>query len=334
VTESGLLTAPVVVRAAGASDAPAMLELHRLGFGSAWTMADWRHRYVDNPVGRSALVGAFAADGRCFAMFCGVLLRCVVGGREAVICRGGDVVVHPQLRSSAAGPLLLDRVCREFSARVLSSDVVAIYGFPHPGLLRTLTSRCGFEVIGEVKWLMRPRQPDRQQAVSSAGLCTQSGIDLPDDILPLLRRETERRPGLLRDEAYLRWRYEDTSLGRYSTVTVRTVGGDLRAVAVVRVDFPHAAAVVVTEWLVAPDDAEALAHLVIGIERWGGRPGSESIVTCCSEGGPLWKALRGEHAFTAVASPYRLVARTRGSLLTNDVLRNQWRLNAGDLDFL
>ncbi|HZN37672.1 MAG TPA: hypothetical protein VFD82_02655 [Planctomycetota bacterium] len=53
------------IRDAGVADARALLALHHRGFGSRWTMADWRHRYGDHPLGRTRIVGAFDRSGRC-----------------------------------------------------------------------------------------------------------------------------------------------------------------------------------------------------------------------------------------------------------------------------
>lgn len=326
----------LVVRDADPVDAPALLALHHEGFAAGWTMAAWRHRYGQDqsPVRphRSRVVGAFDRAGRCFAAFGGVLLPCRLGGDDAIVCRGGDVVVDPQLRRTAAGSRLLLRVCEAFLGGFTGSDVAMVYGFPSPGLTRTLVGHCRFEVLSDVFWLAKPA------AACGPAVGPRSATiagELPADLGALLRADAEEHcSGLVRDVAYLRWRYEQNPLGHYVVATTRWAWGSLRGAAIVRCDGPHADAVVVVEWFVPGGDGEAIASLLAAIAGVADDLQRSLVVTSLAGSDPLFKAMQQAHGCQVAVSPYQFLFRSYSQSVTRRRLFDHWRLSAGDLDFL
>lgn len=331
MTAEPMPKASFVVRDADANDHHALLALHHAAFASRWTPAEWRHRYGGSPLGRSRITGAFDADGRCQAAFGGVLLRCRIGESEVVACRGGDVAVAPQLRATAAGPRLLLRVCQAFVQGFLGTSVALIFGFPNQSLLRTLTHQCGYDVLGDVLWLARPAAT----SLPSADTRTTVTKSCPDDAEGLLAAMLARRDvGLVRDRAYLRWRYEHNPRGKYVFVVARDDGGAPRGALVVRCDGPHDASVIVTEWLVPADDADTTEALLAAVADVARGLGRTDIVTCVAGSAPDFGRLQHRHGFRVVVSSYQMIFRSFTRAVTRNHLFERWRLSAGDLDFL
>ena len=320
------------IRDAGVADAPAMLALHRSGFGSRWTMADWSHRYGEDPRRRTRLVGAFDRDGRCHAAFGGVLLPCRLGDGIGIACRGSDVVVDPRLRDTTAGPRLLLRICEAFVEGLAGRDVAMVFGFPNPGLGRTLVRHCRFEIMADVAWLTRASDGCGPGPSSLPVTVTR---ELPDDIDVLIAPAAGSTDvGLVRDRAYLQWRYEQNALGRYVVATARSTAGIPRGAVIVRCDAPHAESVVVVEWLVQNDDADAITALLsatAAIAREAKRPW---LVTCVAGTAPAFATLQQVHGFRVVVSPYQFAFRSYVQSITRRFLFDHWRLSAGDLDFM
>jgi hypothetical protein len=331
VTAVPLPQAAFVVRDAAANDHHELLALHHAAFDSRWTPVEWRHRYGGNPLGRSRITAAFDADGRCHAAFGGVLLRCRIGESEVVACRGGDVAVAPHLRATAAGPRLLLRVCQAFVQGFVGTDVALIFGFPNQSLLRTLTHHCGHEVLGDVLWLAKPVAT----SLPSAGSRTTVSDRFPEDAACLLTLILAQRDvGLVRDRAYLRWRYEHNPLGRYVFVVARDTSGAPRGAVVVRCNGPHRDSVIVTEWLVPGDDADVTEALLAAVADVARELGRTDIVTCVAGSAPDFGRLQHRHGFRVVVSSYQMLFRSFTRAVTRNHLFERWRLSAGDLDFL
>jgi hypothetical protein len=322
-----------VVRDAAAEDVEALLALHHEGFDSNWTAAAWQHRYPSGTRARSRVVGAFDRGGRCLAAFGGVLLRCRIDGAPALACRGGDVVVAPQLRTSPAGARLLLRVCSAFFGGFGDREIALVFGFPGPGLTRTLVGHCRFEVLADVVWLCRP-------AIGCGGgvAAWSAAVEatLPTDLDGLLARIGANGDwGLVRDVGYLQWRYLDNPLGRYRIVTARDGGGRLGGVAVVRCDGPQPDAVVIVEWLVgdgAVGDVTSALLAAIGAVAVAAQ--RTVIVLCVAGSDPEFARLQRHHGFQAAVSPYQFLFRSYRRPVTRGNLFAHWRFSAGDLDFL
>ena len=328
-----MLTGAVTVRRATEADAPALLALHRESYGCDRSMAQWRWRYLENPLRQMIIVGAFAANGDCLAMFCGVVLRCRFDGEDLNICRAGDVAVHPELQKSVAGPKLLLRVASLFVKEVHAAGLLASFGFPEPGLSRTLIGRCRYEVMCDINWLARPATIDA--ALSRTDVPTTIRDAVPGDVDAFLRQWGESvTTGLVRDCDYLRWRYQDNPEGHYQFVTARSRNGALRALAVLRDDSDLADAVAIVECMVQDGDRDAKHAIVDAAIDVAQRCGRASIITSVSACDTEFRLMQQEHGFHVLASPYQFVYRSYQPRVSRRFLFENWYLSAGDLDFM
>lgn len=331
MTVAPLLLDAVTIRRAGIEDAEALLELQQVGFGSEWTMADWRHRYADNLTGGPEIVGAFTRSGSCVAAFCGVLMPCKFHGKVQLACRGGDVAVHPDLRQTAAGPKLLLRVCKAFVEGLVGRDVGVIFGFPQPGLLRTLVRHCRYEAMADVLWLTKSvdtaLHPPRDDA-------TTISRELPGDAAAFLQECTDDQDaGVIRDMRYLRWRYLDEPRGSYLVVTHRSRAGAMTGMAIVRQDEAEPGVLLVNEWLVRRGDSATPHALLDGIESVAAELGRTNLVTSLSSSHPSFALLQHEHGFRVAPAPHQFTVRPFARNITRAYLFENWFHTLGDLDF-
>lgn len=329
-----LLTGAVKVRLAESADAPALLRLHQLSYDCDRSAAQWDWRYRSNPLRARIIVGAFTGTGDCVAMFCGVPLRCRFDGEETTICRAGDVAVHPELQKSVAGPKLLLRVSSVFVEEVGAAEHLAIFGFPEPGLSRTLVGHCRYEVMSDINWLTRSAnesEADNEDAL----LSTRLSDGLPEDAGAFLQQWGESVPnGLVRDCDYLRWRYQDNPEAHYQFAAVRSRSGALRALAVLRDDSQLADTVVVVECMVPTRDSEARQAIFGAAANLARRCGRADIVTAVAANTEEFQLLQREHGLRVLVSPYQFVYRSYQPRVSRRFLFENWCYSAGDLDFM
>lgn len=326
MTAPAILTSPIVVRRATAADVSAAVDLHRRGFASQWTGREWRHRYAQ---GNGVVVGAFLADGRCVAAFGGVLLDARLQGRSLRVCRGGDVVVDPGLRATAAGPRVLLRVCRAFLDELAACGAAFVFGFPQPALQRTLQRHCGYQVLPPVRWLALAVASEPAGAHAAPAPCLPR---LPADADRLLASLGALAPSaLVRDARYLRWRYEQDPAGAHRFVVVRSPAGELRALAVVRSGPLHDGALICNEWLVHVEDGASRAALRAGVAAAARAVGAAHVASCASASSPWSDELRHE-GFVPATTSHQLTFHALDAALA-PVLAAEWRFTPGDLDF-
>jgi len=331
VTRPALLRDAIDVRRADANDVDALLALHHVGFGSSWGPTHWRWRYLDNPLRQTAIVGAFAPDGRCLASFCGVPLPCLYRGQRARVLRSGDVVVHPLLRQSVAGSSVLLRVANAYFDAFGGGDARVAFGFPHPGLSRTLVRHCRLEVMADVLLLVR----DAAQLPARSAMKTATRAGLPADADALLRRwSADVTTGIVRDERYLRWRYQDNPHADYTLVTARGQDDELRGVAIARPSTEHPDALLVAEWIAPRDDDESSAALLAALRDVADAHGRSSVALSTSTSRPEFTELQARHGFRAVATPYQFVYRSFSSDIDRAFLFENWYHSFGDMDFV
>lgn len=328
MTATPLLSPAVEVRNAHASDGPALLALHRDGFGSHWQTRHWNWRFVDNPLRRTEIVGAFAPDGRCLASFCGVPLPCRYGGELALVVSAGDVTVHPQLRQSVAGAKLLLRVATRFFETFGGGPVRIVFGFPQPALSRVIERHCRIEVLGDVAVLVGDGNttgaPQRELV---------AGIDaqLPPDVETLVARwHGDVTTGIVRDRRYLQWRYVDNPHADYTIVTVR--GATLRGLAVLRLHGSNEDTTLLVEWMVPRGDAAAARALLFAARRFARNAGRPNLAVSFAPSSPEYATFRAEHGFRAVNPEHRLVFRTYSAGIDRRFLTQRWFHSLGDMD--
>lgn len=320
----------VEVRPATDADAAALLRLHDEGFGSGWRPADWRWRFVDNPLGRTEIAGAFAADGRCLAAFCGVSLRCRYRGEAGLANCAGDVVVHPSLRRSIAGPLLLVQTGELFFGTFGGGATRIVYGCPELPLRRTAVRKLRCEILADLPVLVRATG-----AAAGAEPAVAAGGAAPADADLLWARLAAEQPtGLVRDAAWLRWRYEQHPRVQYRFLSARDGAGALQGLAVVRGGGLHPGTTAIVDWLVPRGEggvAQALCAAALAAARSAGH---DHLVAGFAPRSPEFEQFQAGLGFRVRLSPHQIVFRSYAHGIDRRYLFEEWHHSLGDFDFV
>ncbi|HEB51938.1 MAG TPA: GNAT family N-acetyltransferase [bacterium] len=331
MNSSVTMSQPVEVRRAQPTDVERLVALHHAAFGSQWTDEHWRHRYDRGPVQRGEVVAAFSADGRCLATFCGVVLPCRFAGEPGLVCRAGDVAVHPELQTNPAGPRLLLRVCSRFVDE-LRGSVGFIFGFPQPGLSRTLIRHCRYEVMADVCWLVSGRDALPKPQPNGPTISTDGHV--PDDADRMLAELARQTPsGLVRDQRYLRWRYLRQPESKHAVLTARSATGAVIAAAVVGCNSQHDDAVVIAEWLVPRQEHATAGALLSGVRSFAASQGRQHVVTAFQGHTPEFAEMQ-QAGFRVQVSPHQFVYRPYSNRMSRRFLFDNWYWSPGDLDFI
>jgi hypothetical protein len=328
---SPLLAAELTIRRATVADRRSLLYLHELGFGGHRSVDQWRWRFVDNPLRRTQVVGAFANDGSCVASFSGVPLPCLLDGRRTVVQRAGDASVHPDLRRGMAGASILRRTSQAFFAEFGDGSMCAAFGLPVPGLLRTLVRFCRFEVTADVLVLVR----DLAKPDPGTSLATSTGDAIPPDADALTERWHRDVPsGILRDGRYLDWRYRSNPEQRYAIVTARGPDGTLRGLAVLRMAPVEGHALAIAEWIVPDDDGDAQRALLHAAVQCARRHGHASLALAAPTWSETFRRCQGDHRFQVRPTQHRIGFRPWSSRANQPFLAQNWHFSLCDIDWM
>jgi hypothetical protein len=332
MSRSALLSAGVTVRRCTPGDQQALLALHREGFVAQWDAAAWRWRFVDNPLRRTELIGGFAADGTCLVAFAGVPLPCRVRGEPRRVHLGGDVVVLPALRHGLAGARLLHRAAEQYFAGFDDPLCRLVLGWAEPPLRRLLVRHVGCEILGDLLFLVRDLAAPAP--ATPPGIAVTADVRLPDDVDALWHRCAAAVPtGLVRDRAWLQWRYADHPRVRYTLLAARDAGGALRGLAAVRAGGYHDAVCSLVEWLVPPDDGDAAAGLLAAAGAHARALGRQWLLAMFAATSREFAAFQEQHGFRVRPAPHQAVIRSYEPGVDRQFLFEHWQHSMGVLDF-
>lgn len=324
-------TSDLCVRLAGPQDEQALLQLHHEGFGSHWAASEWRRRFVGNPTGRTAIAGAFAADGRCVAAFCGVPLAARYRGEPGSCTRAGDVVVHPKLRQSVVGSKVLVRTGTLFFDTFGGGATRIVYGCPELGLRRTAVRHLRCDVWGDLPVLLRELDAE---VVAAPGIAVDEIDAWPEGLDRLLTAHGERHPtGLVRDQAFLRWRSPFGPSSPYRWLAARDPNGVLRGVAIVRAGGLHDEALSLVDWFAEPGDDEAESALLAHAVHVARREGLHAVAACFSPMSPAFVHFQLRHRFYVRMSHHQIVFRSYAAGHDRRFLLDEWSYSMSDFDF-
>lgn len=325
------------LRDATADDAAALCRLHQRAYGQPRSMEEWRWRYVDGPIGRTALVGAFAADGRCLAAHCGTAVPFRLGDDTVVAILHSDVAVDPGVGLGRGR--LLARMAARFFDRFGGGDVAIAWGFPMPGLRRVLVRHNRCDVLQDVHLVVRDVERATQNRSASHGLCAERAD--PDvftrhapglDALGQLPFRSPDIVGTRIDARWLQWRFARRPDVAYTPWIVRRADR-ITGLAITRDGGFDPDIVSLMEFLVAPGDHASAAALVDAATREARRLGRRHVVAWLP--GDRWQHdLQVAHGFFAEPTLYQQVTRTWRPGLGRDRLARTWRRSLGDVDFV
>jgi hypothetical protein len=300
-------------------DIDAILCLHAHSFGiQPRTRAYWE--WLD----QEALCAAVAMTraGECVGMYASVKKRFWLEGREQVAHLCMDVAIAETWRQGIA------------AGRLMVQDGRLVFGFPQPPLLRVVTGHLGFQVLGDVLFLLRDvavgtASPPAEFEVARLGEVAAEVDRLWDACKP------QFGCSIVRDAAHWRHRFLHHPTVDYTVLAAREAGtGVLRGLAAVRSGGLHDDVLSIVDWLaVEGDDAAATALLAAAVAVARERQ-RRAVLAWFRPFTAAFAQLQRRHGFHVVGSPYQVVYLPFSSRLSRAELAGQWHLTMADMDFV
>ena len=205
-----------------------IVELFRLVFHKKLSIDEWRWKYDQNPYPNKMIMLCYAGDGRLAAHCAGIPSWARVDGRQAVFIQTVDAMSHPHYRRGA-----FVRTVRAAMNEFRSPDAL-FFGFPDPRHLRLGELKLGYRNVCLVPEFVR----------SSPLL---HGEEIPDGSDEIVREVTcfgreadelwtscqeDYSCAVVRNSAYLNWRYRDCPRRRYRMFAIVASDGSWKGWAV------------------------------------------------------------------------------------------------------
>lgn len=328
---AALLTTPSIaaIRPAEARDLPALQSLAERAFAGL-DGATWAARFRDPPAGEMQIMVVFDEAGRARAMYPGVPLAFDYAGERALAHSASHVAVDPDDRASLRGGRVLWQLAEAFFDRFGGGAVRMVFGCPEPPLMRLLTQRFRVESMWDVCFLVGDA-PDLRCPDS---LTVQECDAVPADADGLW--EATRAPnatGLVRDRAFLAWRFAAARGIRYRWLVARR-GGWLAGLAVLREGGWCADAVSLVEWIVPEQDREVERALLGRVGDIARALGTPKVITWFAPTSRIYHRLQVDHGFFARISPHRVALRSHHASASRGRFYDSWYQTPADLEFL
>ncbi len=294
----------------------------------------WNWRQSANPAGSRVLLGL--RDERVVSLISGSAQRMLIDGEPALFSRIDDMRVAPEVRRALGRPGLVVRTGRAYASTFGGADRdVLVWGFPTPAAWRVCNWHMKADVVRTQFKLIREAHEVR--IGSAAGVDVQPVTRFDEDVDQLFARFAEGKGAVLvRDAAFLNWRFLDRPDHTYECAVARR-GGELVGASVFRRgDFDGDAGVgLVCDWMVTPDDEHAANALLGWLVERADASGCEQLVSLIPESSPDWRLFHDRADFLAVRLKKRffLAFRPFTKRLRPHWLYDRWHYTLADTDF-
>lgn len=218
----------------------------------------WDWEYRQPPHGPWAAV-AVSEAGDVIAHYATIPLRARLDGDEVLVTHGVDSMVHPDWRRrlKREGPFL-QAAQLFFATWGNAQHAHAGYGFPNKIALRVGTSLLGYHIVHQplpTRFLnFFQGAPDVPQV---PGITAGPLHELGADVDALWQRVAPSvRFGLVRDRAYLAWRYLRCPIP-HDLLALRDAHGGLRGILALRAGWAGVPILAVCEIVAPPEDRDA-----------------------------------------------------------------------------
>jgi len=254
---------------------------HVFGAGSAdfepRTLADWRYAYTDNPSGMRVWVAM--KDGVCAAHYASQPYRTLVEGEERIFGQIIDSMVHPEHRRGLKRPGLFAEVAQRMLAATCGPDQdLVTFGLPIEAAWRMGKTFLRYELVRRQVVLALELGPGFTELPAAV----EPVAHAPDDARALFDRcagDWSARgwgAAVIRDRAYLDWRFVANPRHEYDLLVTRGAGGATSGFGAYRTgEWPIPGAGLVCDWLVPHDEpaaGEALCDGLVARARAAGAP--------------------------------------------------------------
>ncbi len=257
----------------------------------ARSAAQWRWLYEQNPSGRRIYL-AVAEDGRVLAQYAGIPQRVLLDGEPSHFSQSVDSMADPEFRRLAREPLFV-QVGRAFDAAFGGTGPekdTLMWGLPVPAAFRIGKKALKYELIRQQHKLSGPLT---RLALGASALEAEELRAFPPETDALFARLAPERRGMaVRDQAQMRWRYDENPNHRYRVAGVRRAG-ELAGLAVFRKgSFDLLEDGLLVEWLAPAGDEGVRTALLAWARACALEEGCERLTTLFPETAPEWLAFQ------------------------------------------
>ncbi len=302
------------------------------------SMATWRHRYIDNPMGYQVLV-ALSEQGEIVGNYSAMALRCSVRGEKRVCAQAVDTVVDRRWRGSLRKSSMFVTIGRTYLKEFCRGDGgdqnEYAYGLPNNQAFGVGTRILGYKPVH----CPMPTQVVEFDASWVEGLAQKGAgltVELDDwgalpEVEQLFLATLDEVPlGLWRDETYLAWRYRDWPDVDYRIALARRDGELVGALVFSLGWFGHPI-VPLMDWIGPGGDSQTVAALLAEVGRLALAEGGGRLETWVTPQMPQLKTLRSL-GFTEEISPFNLCIMVYGRDFDLDWSAAHWFFTMGDSD--
>lgn len=337
------MSAEPTIRAYRPGDEEALLAGYNAIFKTSRSLRHWQWKFRDapigdNPIGRVQVVVAEDPQAGIVGTYASLPVRIRMDGQDLLAAQGLDMWVLPEFRRRAKRPGLFVHLGwkhYEIFGGTAPGQVRFHYGWPIPNW-RIGQKYLRYENIRDWDFLFREVPPAGLPPRAVPGALAVRRVERLDAATDALWLSLRDATGLsiVRDSAYLNWRYADAVDRRYELYECRQRdGGRLRGVAVfARSDFLFPGSAFLVDWLCAADDDDAAVALVAAAEQRTNETGCRVLATLFPQMDPRFLKFQ-RLGFLVYGTSYFLVVIPFDQHETL-FYREQWYHTAGDSDLL
>jgi GNAT superfamily N-acetyltransferase len=293
----------------------------------------WNWRYLARPGRNHSQVAIERATGRIAAHVGGLALSTWTPAGPRTTTLSVENMVAPARRAGLARVGVFARTVNAWVDTWFGRerDFVA-WGFPSNENFRIGQRFCKYSLLRPVSILWRSVRRDDG---GSACLDVRVRDEAPRDADALWREvRTELGYAVERTAEHLRWRYELQPSRRHVFLVARDpTNARLRGIAVLRAGGFDATAALVSDWIVGRRDEPVARELLAAAEEWASAHGLGTLVTWFPESSTWFERFQ-ELGFRVRYTPILSVARSWDGAIPIEVLRREFHMTPGDIDWV
>lgn len=309
-------------------------------------VAYWDWQFRNNPIGRPEIVVADVA-GRIVGQYACVPQRARSEGQSTTIGLIVDAFVLPEYRRARGRPGLVIHLAQrlhelycgpraECGGQSDGAGHALLYGYPFP-IWRIAQRYLASELVRDMDVLFREVTAPNVEPILPSDKVTIEIVrdaatlrEIGDDVWKLC--EADVRFGLVRDGAWLHWRYFSHPHHDYEIVLARdTESGAPRGLGVLRQGNYAVRAAICVDWVVPVDDEDAERSLLAWMHEHAKAVGESALLAHFPQQDPRF--LRWQRRGFLVGPPsHFLVMNTFGHHVR--WLRERWHQTLGDSDLV
>ncbi|MFT5285070.1 MAG: hypothetical protein ACI8TQ_001231 [Planctomycetota bacterium] len=323
------------------SDRDSLLACFNLVFGAGdpnfkpRSLSEWSWAFEQNPGGQRIWVAV--SEGEVVAQYAGYPYRVNLDGETVTFSQILDSFAHPDHRRGLKRPGLFVQTGLEYlDATTGPGKDVVTFGWPIEEANRLGERYFQYEVVRTQLLLGRPVGDGTDNPISAgtSSHVVERILRFEDEVLDLYQRCSEEwGASVIRDAAYLNWRYIENPFFEYHCYGVRDLSGTLCGFFVQRTgDWITNDVGILMDWLVPFDDKETagiLHEAYLAVSRSGG---AQSLITLFPEWCPWFSHFQG-WSWKAYPSDLLTVGR-QAHLWDMEYLRENWWYQLGETDLV